>query len=155
MNVYDSITRLGLTVPPAPPMGGVYAQVKRFGGGLAYVSGCTPVFNGVPCRGVLGKDMTVEQGQAAARDCVLNILAVLQTHLGDLNKVGSFVKLLGFVRCTDDFTEQPQVMNGASQLLIDIFGDEAGRPSRSAIGTNALPGGVPVEVEALIEIREE
>lgn len=154
MDVNENIKRLGLTVPAAPPLGGIYAQFKRFGGNLAYISGCSPTIGDDKCQGVLGRDMTVEQGQAAARNCVLNILALVQKHVGDLNKIENFVKLLGFVRCTDDFTEQPQVMNGASQLLIDIFGNETGLPSRSAIGTNALPGGIPVEVEAIIELKE-
>ena len=154
MDVNEKIKQLGLTVPAAPPLGGVYAQFKRFGGNLAYVSGCSPSIGQDKRQGILGKDMSVEQGQVAARDCMLNILAVIQKHIGDLNKVKNFVKLLGFVRCTDNFAEQPQVMNGASQLLIDIFGDEVGRPSRSAIGVNALPGGIPVEIEAMIELKE-
>lgn len=154
MDVNETIAKLGLTVPDAPPLGGTYAQFKRFGGNLAYVSGCSPDVGDYTSRGTLGKDLTVEEGQVAARNCALNILAVIRKHLGDLNRVKSFVKLLGFVRCTDDFAHQPQVMNGASQLLIDIFGEEIGRPTRSAIGTNALPGGIPVEVEAVIELKE-
>ncbi len=154
MDVNARIAQLGLTVPAAPPLGGIYSQVKQFGSGLAYVSGCSPNIGDDAMRGVLGKDLTVEQGQAAARNCVLNILAVIRKNTGDLNRVKSFVKLLGFVRCTDDFSHQPEVMNGASQLLLDIFGEDAGKPARSAIGTNALPGGIPVEVEALLELHQ-
>ncbi len=154
MDVNARIAQLGLTLPAAPPVGGIYSQVKQFGSGLAYVSGCTPTIGNDSVLGVLGKDLTVEQGQAAARNCALNILAVIQKTTGDLNRIKSFVKLLGFVRCTDDFSRQPEVMNGASQLLLDIFGAQAGKPARSAIGTNALPGGVAVEVEALLELRQ-
>ena len=153
MDVNETIKRLNLIVPPAPALGGVYAQFKRFGGNLAYVSGCSPAIGSYECRGVLGRDVTVEQGQVAARNCMLNILGVIAAHVGDLNKVKNFVKLLGFIRCADDFADQPKVMNGASQLLIDVFGEDIGRPARSAIGTNSLPGGIAVEVEALIELK--
>ncbi len=154
MDVNETIKRLNLVIPPAPALGGVYAQFKPFGANLVYVSGCSPDIGDGGCQGILGKDMTTEQGQIAARNCMLNILAIIAKHAGDLNRVKNFVKLLGFVRCTADFADQPKVMNGASQLLIDVFGDEIGRPARSAIGTHALPGGISVEVEALIELKD-
>jgi enamine deaminase RidA (YjgF/YER057c/UK114 family) len=131
----------------------VYSPVKLFGGNLAYVSGNTSKSAIETYIGRLGAELTTEQGQRAARIAMLNLLAALQKNLGDLNRIKCFVKILGFVRCLDAFGEQPQVMNGASQLLCDLFGDEAGLPARSAIGVNALPGGAAVEIEALVELK--
>jgi enamine deaminase RidA (YjgF/YER057c/UK114 family) len=96
-------------------------------------------------------EYTVEQGQEAARYCILNLLANLQAKIGDLNRIKRIVKMLCFVAGSDTFYAQPQVANGGSQLLIDIFGTEAGCCARSAIGVNALPGNIPVEIELLVE----
>ena len=95
--------------------------------------------------------LTLEEGQKAAYNCVLNLLANLDAKLGDLNKIKRFVKVLGFVHSADDFTQQPQVINGGSQLILDLFGEEKGLPARTAIGTNATPGGIAVEIEVLVE----
>ena len=101
----------------------------------------------------MGKDYTVEQGQAFARNCMLNILAVLQREIGDLNRVTNVVKMLAFVASDDEFYQQPQVANGASNLLGELFGQEVGIPARSAIGVNVLPGNLPVEIEAIFEFK--
>lgn len=151
MDVYKKLKELGLELPPPPPAGGVYKPVRRQGKRL-YVSGQGPTRDGVPCMtGRLGKERSVEEGQEAARLCVLNALSVLHRDLGDLNKIKGLVKLLGFVQSADDFHQQPKVMDGASQLLRDLFGED-GVGARSAIGTNALPGDIPVEIEFIFEV---
>ena len=151
-NVYDVIKEKNIVLPQPPPKGGVYAPCKIVGN-MAYISGCGCVIDGCEAAGKLGKDYTVEQGQAFARNCALNILAVLQREIGDLNRVKSVVKLLAFVASDDEFYQQPQVANGASGLLGELFGPEAGIPTRSAIGVNVLPGNLPVEIEAIFEIE--
>ncbi|MHB1654693.1 MAG: RidA family protein [Desulfitobacteriaceae bacterium] len=151
MNVYENLEKLGLTLPVPPAIGGIYVPVKQVGN-LLYTSGQGPSVNGKPAfTGKLGQDLTIEQGQEAARIIILNTLSVLHTYLGDLNKIKNVVKLLGFVASAPNFGDQPKVINGASQLLIDIF-EEKGAHARSAIGTNELPGNFPVEIEAIFEI---
>ena len=155
MDVYQKLHEMGLELPTAPEKGGVYSQVKLFGENLAYVSGCGPQTKDGILTGKLGRDLTLEQGQQAAKNCMLNILAVLHKNLGDLNRIKSFVKVLAFVQSDDSFYQQPQVVNGASQFLMDLFGEEIGCPARSAIGVNALPGDIAVEIEVLLELKEE
>lgn len=151
MNVYDNMKRLGIELPAAPPRGGIYSPVKEFAG-LAYCSGCGPDQNGAPFKkGKLGAQISLEEGQEAARACMLNILAVIERELGSLERIKSFSKMLAFVASDNEFYEQPQVANGASQLLAELFGDEA-LPARSAIGVNVLPGNIPVEIEMLFEL---
>lgn len=121
-------------------------------GNLIYVSGQDCRVNGkLLYEGYLGKDLTVEQGQKAARQCAINCLSVLNWYLGDLNKIKQIVKLLGFVQSAKGFQEQPYVMNGASDLFSEIFG-ENGQHARSAIGTNELPFNTPVEIELIVEV---
>jgi enamine deaminase RidA (YjgF/YER057c/UK114 family) len=152
IDLEKALAHYGLSFPKAPAKGGIYEPVKEFGANLYYLSGCGPVFNGEQrFKGKLGAEFSVEQGQEAARYCVLNLLANLKAAIGDLNKVKRIVKMLCFVAGTDTFYDQPQVANGGSQLLVDIFGEERGRCARSAIGTNALPGNIPVEIELLVE----
>ncbi|MDR0539525.1 MAG: RidA family protein [Spirochaetaceae bacterium] len=154
INLEQSLAKYGLVMPNPPAKGGIYEPAKEFGNNLYYLSGCGPVFNGEQrFIGKLGAEFTVEQGQEAARYCVLNCLANLQVKIGNLNRVRRIVKMLCFVAGTGTFYEQPQVANGGSQLLIDIFGEERGRCSRSAVGMNALPGNIPVEIELLVEIE--
>ncbi len=153
-DVYKKIKELGVELPTAPAKGGVYSPVKRFGNNLLYCSGCGPKISDTETVvGTLGLDLSVEQGGKAAYNCMLNLLANLEKELGDLNKIKSFVKVLAFVRSASDFVDQPAVVNYGSQLLVDIFGEEAGLPARSAIGTNALPGGIAVEIEVVVEIE--
>jgi enamine deaminase RidA (YjgF/YER057c/UK114 family) len=151
-NVYEKLKEMNITLPAPPPRGGVYTPVKEFGSNFLYCSGCGPkLSDGSTVIGKVGRDLTVEDGQKAAVNCMLNLLANLESKLGDLNKIKRFVKILAFVNCTDDFTEQPQVINSASQLLVDLFGEEVGCAARSAIGTNSLPGGIACEIEVVVE----
>ena len=151
MNVYEKLDELGLILPPFPKKGGVYAKVKRVGN-LLYISGQGPTVNGEPLyTGKLGSTISFEDGQEAAKACALNVLSCLEEYLGDLNQVKNIVKILAFVASAEGFTQQPQVVNSASQLFIDVFG-EAGEAARSAIGTNELPGNIPVEIEAIVEV---
>ncbi|AEF84354.1 endoribonuclease L-PSP [Treponema primitia ZAS-2] len=152
MGVYERLKELKITLPKAPPKGGVYAQVKQFGSGLVYVSGCGPLLD-VPIQGKLGSDFDIAQGQIFARNCMLNVLAILEANIGDLGKIKNCVKILTMVAGTDDFYNQPDVANGGTQLLSDLFGPAIGLPARSAIGVNALPGNIPVETEAIFEIE--
>lgn len=152
VNVYDKMRDLGITLPEAPAKGGIYSPCKQFAENLYYVSGCGPSIGGEKIAGKLGKEFDIADGQTYARACMLNVLAVLKREIGDLNRVKNIAKLLVFVASADDFYMQPQVANGASQLLVDLFGaDDA--PARSAIGVNVLPGNIPVEIEALFEVE--
>lgn len=152
MTIENRLKELGLTLPAMPPKGGIYTPCMEFGSGekLFYVSGCGPNFGDDVMSGKLGMELTIEEGQEAARRALLNVLAVLKDKIENLDKVKRVVKILVFVAGTNEFYSQPMVANGASQLLLDIFGTV---PSRSAIGTNALPGNIPVEIEAIFEIE--
>jgi enamine deaminase RidA (YjgF/YER057c/UK114 family) len=103
--------------------------------------------------GKVGKDLSIDEGYEAAKVCGLNIISTLKNHLGSLDKVKRVVKLNGFVNCPDDFTQQPRVINGCSDLMVAVFTKEIGTHARAAVGTNALPLGVAVEVEAIIEVH--
>ncbi len=151
-DVYAKLKELGLELPAVPPKGGVYSSSKRFGGNLVYISGCGPVID-KPVVGRVGQTMTKEEAQIQSRNSMLNVLAVLEKEIGDLNKVKQVVKILVFVNSADDFYEQPFVANGGSQLLVDLFGEDAGAPTRSAVGMNVLPGNIPVETEAIFEVE--
>lgn len=154
MDVYARLNELGIKLPQPPAAGGVYTPVMVFDHNLAYLSGCGPANEVCMLRGKLGSELTVEQGKEAARAVALNMLAVLHQQLGDLNRVEKIVKVLGFVSSAPDFYQQPQVMNGASELFVQIGGEEKGKAARSAIGVAALPENIPVEIEALIELNE-
>jgi enamine deaminase RidA (YjgF/YER057c/UK114 family) len=101
----------------------------------------------------VGDDLDVEGGRQAARQVGLAILSTLRSQLGSLDKVSRLIKVLGLVRCTDVFTDQPKVINGFSDLMVEVFGD-SGKGARSAVGTNSLPGGIAVEIEAIFEVRD-
>ena len=152
MNVYENLKALNLALPSPPAKGGVYAPAKLTEDGMLYVSGCGPILD-EPIAGKLGAEFTAEDGVQFAQNCMLNILAVVEAVVGDLNRVQDCVKILVLVAGTDTFYSQPQVANGASGLLVSLFGAEAGTPSRSAIGAPALPGNIPVEVEAIFRVR--
>lgn len=153
-DIYEILRIKEIKLPVAPGKGGVYTPVLEFGDKFLYCSGCGPAFDGGQTfTGKLGRDLTVQEGQEAARCCILNLLANLHEKTGDLNRIKRFVKILAFVNGTDDFTSQPQVVNGGSELLFEIFGEAAGLPARSAIGTNSLPGGIACEIEALVELK--
>lgn len=152
MNVYEKLKELNITLPEVPAKGGLYTPCMEFGDNLAYISGCGPAIGDTKPCGKLGKDYTTEEGMEWARNSMLNVLAVLEAKIGDLNKVKKVVKILVFVASDDEFTEQPMVANGGSKLLGDLFGTE-NLPARSAIGVNVLPGNIPVEIEAIFELE--
>ncbi|MCE5268970.1 MAG: RidA family protein [Planctomycetaceae bacterium] len=147
-----ALAKLGFELPAAPEAKGLYQSVVT-SGSLLYTSGHLPVdASGKLIVGRLGADLDVQAGYRAAQWACLNILASLRKHLGSLDPVRRVVKILGVVNCTPDFTQQPAVINGCSELLADVFGREAGVAARSAIGVGSLPLGVPVEIEAVFEI---
>ena len=150
-DIYEILKEKGIELPQAPARGGVYSPVKEFGGKFLYCSGCGPAIGGENVVGKLGRDLTVEQGQKAAYNCMLNLLANLDAKLGDLNRIKRFVKVLAFVNSADDFDKQPMVVNGGSNLIFELFGEEKGLPARTAIGTNATPGNIACEIEMLVE----
>lgn len=152
MDVYETMKARNIQLPAAPARGGLYTSCQKFAGNLYYVSGCGPALV-APITGTLGLDVSIEQGQAYARACMLNILAALEKEIGDLRRVKNVVKITTFVQSADTFHDQPAVANGGTQLLLDLFGESIGLPSRSAIGVNALPGNIPVETEALFEVE--
>jgi enamine deaminase RidA (YjgF/YER057c/UK114 family) len=147
----ERLQELGVSLPaPAVPVAAYVPCVRT--GSLVYVSGQVPVLDGKPSHlGHLGDDVDLEDGRAAARTCAVNVLAALKAELGELSRVRRVVKVTGFLASTPDFTDHPKVINAASELFGDAFGD-AGRHARAAIGVAALPLGVPVEVEAIVEV---
>ncbi|MEZ6143723.1 MAG: RidA family protein [Zavarzinella sp.] len=150
----ERFASLHLTLPPAPkPVAKYVPAVKA--GGMLYVSGHGPLKpDKTLMTGKVGKDLDTEQGKVAARQVGLAVLATLKDQLGSLNKIKRLVKTLGLVNCTDDFKEQPLVMNGFSELMAEVFGDDNGVGSRSALGTNSLPGNISVEIECMFELAE-
>jgi len=153
MSAESRITELGIELPKAPKPMGVYKPIVVVGG-IAYLSGHGPLqSDGSLITGRLGDDLDVQGGYDAARLTGLGMLATLHNQLGNLNKVKRLVKLLGLVRSTDEFDQQPAVINGCSELFRDVFGDDAGVAARSALGTNALPGKIAVEIEAIFEVE--
>jgi enamine deaminase RidA (YjgF/YER057c/UK114 family) len=152
-DVEQKLKSMGLELPPAPKPVGLYKPMLIVGN-LAYVSGHGPLnSDGSLIKGRLGADMDIEQGKLAARQTGLAMLATLRAGLGSLDRVSRVVKILGLVRCTDDFEQSPAVINGCSQLFVDLWGDDHGIGVRSALGTNALPSSIAVEIEAIFEIR--
>ena len=152
MSAQARLVELKLELPAAPKPVGVYKPIVSVGS-LVYLSGHGPLkTDGSLVTGRLGLDRDVEAGYEAARLTGLAMLATLEAHLGSLDKVKRLVKLLGLVRCTDGFDQQPAVINGCSELFRDVFGEEHGVAARSALGTNALPGGIAVEIEAIFEV---
>ena len=143
---------LGLTLPPVSAPIGSYVTCKRQGN-LLYLSGAGPIVQGeVLYKGKVGAEITPDVGYEAAKVSALNLIANLKAELGDLSKVKSIVKLLGLVTCADGFSGQPGVINGASDLLFEVFG-EKGRHARSAIGVFSLPMNIPVEIEMIVEVE--
>ena len=149
----ENIKNLGLNIPELPKALANYVPYKIVGKTM-YISGQAPVHNGeLIYKGKVGSDITVEDGIKAARLCVTNIIAAVKTGLeGDWGKLDSFVKLTGYVNCQDTFTDQPKIINGASDMLVEIFGDQ-GRHSRVAVGSNALPLGIAVEIDAIVQLK--
>lgn len=151
MDVDARLKELGIELPtPFTPIANYLPAVRT--GNLVFVSGHGPNRgDGTFITGKLGKDLSVEQGYEAARLTMLNCLASLKAELGSLNGVRRFVKVLGMVNCSEDFGDPPAVINGGSDLLVEIFG-EAGRHARSAVGMQSLPRGIAVEIELVVEV---
>jgi enamine deaminase RidA (YjgF/YER057c/UK114 family) len=149
----NRLSELGIELPPANAPAGNYVPFVQTGN-LLFISGQIPVVDGRPAFiGTVGAGLSVEDGAAAARTCGLAIMAQAREALGgDLDRVVRCVKLSGFVACTPDFGDQPKVVNGASDLMVEVFGD-AGRHARAAVGMTSLPLGVAVEVEAIFEVN--
>ena len=153
MKIEKIINEIGLNLPISSPPGAKYTPVKQCGNSL-YVSGQIPLVDGkVFYTGKIGEERDLEYGEKAAKVCIINMLAALKNHLGDLDKIKNVTKLLAFVSSANGFDKQHLVINAASELLINIFG-ESGQHARSAIGVNQLPMDATVEIEGIFEIWE-
>ena len=151
MSAEARLKELGIELPPAPAPAGLYSPAVQTGP-LLFVSGQLPLEDGRPLsRGKCGANVTLDEAAALARVCAINALTIVRGHLGSLDRVVRVVQVRGYVASAAGFIEHPKVINGASQLLLDVFG-EAGRHARVAIGVAELPMGVPVEVEFLFEV---
>ena len=153
MKAEEKLKEKGLELPAPPKPVANYVTAVRTGS-LVFLSGHGPFrADGTLVTGRVGADLSVEQGYEASRRTVLLLLASLRAEIGDLDKVRRVVKLLGLVNCTSDFRDQPNVINGASDLLVHVFG-ERGKHARSAVGVNALPFNTPVEIEMIVEVTD-
>ena len=152
MGIEDSLKKLNIQLPKAPDPVGSYVASK-ISENLIFISGQVPFdSSGNLVKGKVGKELNLEQAQNSAKLCALNILAQLKKVCsGNLDKVKGCVKITGYVNSTDDFTDQPKVINGASDLISEVFG-EIGKHTRAAVSVNSLPLGVPVEIDAIFEI---
>ena len=151
MSIHDKLKKMNITLPPPPTPVAAYVPAVT-AGDLVFISGTLPMKEGkLLFTGKLGKDLTVEQGVECARQAALNALATLQKQVGDLSRVKQIVRLTGFVASSEGFNQQPQVLNGASLLLGELF-EEKGRHARSAVGAAELPLNAPVEIELIVQI---
>lgn len=148
------IRELGIELHVPPPPVATYVGTRIVGNTL-YVAGHTPRMpDASPGHiGIVGQDLTIEEGQAAARQCGINILATMRARLGSLNRVAKLVRTFGMVNAVPGFAQQPTVINGFSDLMVDIFGEEAGTGTRAAVGMGSLPGNMAAEVETFWELR--
>ena len=147
------LKELGLSIPEIPPAAGAYVPAVRVGS-LVFCSGQGPYKDGkFPYLGVVGSDLSLEEGYQAARIAALNCLAEICSIVGSIDNIVRVVQVRGFIASAPDFFDQPKVLNGASELLLDLFG-ESGRHARSALGTSVLPKNIPVEVEMVVEVKE-
>lgn len=153
MSAETRIRKLGLSLPQPPKPGGNYIPGVRVGN-LLYLSGHGPSrVDGVPAaRGKVGRDLSVEEASKVARDVGINLLGTARSLLGSLDKVKRVVKVLGMVNSAEGFVDQPKVINGFSDLMVEVFG-ENGRHARSAVGMAELPSGIPVEIEMILEVE--
>lgn len=152
MRAEDRIKEEGFELPAPPKPVANYVTAVRTGN-LVFLSGHGPFReDGTLITGRVGADLTLEQGYDASRRTILLLLASLKREIGDLDRVRRIVKLLGLVNCTPDFVDQPKVINGASDLLVQVFG-ERGRHARSAVGVNVLPFNTPVEIEMIVDVE--
>ncbi len=152
MSAEKRLAELGIDLP-SPPVPLANYVPWRIGGGLLFLSGVGPRrADGSSITGTLGAGVTVAEGYAAARLCGMNLLANMRAALGSLDRVDTILKVLGMVRGTPDFGDHPEVINGCTDLFVEVFGD-AGRPARSAVGMGSLPRGICVEIEAVVLLR--
>ena len=154
MSAEERLKQLNLSLPPLPrPMANYVSAVRT--GSLLYLAGHGPLGDdGRPVsRGKLGRDLTVEEGYQAARQTALNSLVTLRAELGSLDRVRRIVKVLGMVNADPDFQKTPQVINGFSDLMVEVFGETVGKHARSAVGMATLPNGIPVEIESIYEVE--
>ncbi|MCL2368557.1 MAG: RidA family protein [Oscillospiraceae bacterium] len=154
MLIEKRLEELGIELQEAVAPMANYVTAQR-SGDLLFLAGAGPLRDGkATIVGKLGDNMTIEEGYAAARESAINLICNLKSQVGDLDKVDQILKILAFVNCTPDFEDQPAVINGCSDLLVEVFGDK-GRHARSAVGTNSLPCGIPVEiVEMVVRIKD-
>lgn len=153
MDADKRLQELHLSLPPVSKPMAVYKPVVQVGN-MLYVSGQVPIQNdGTMLKGKVGTDLTLEQGQQAARQVALTMLSTIKTNLGSLNKIKRLVKTLGMVNSAPTFYDHPKVINGYSELMKEVFGEDAGVGARSAIGVAALPSNVAVEIEAIFEVN--
>jgi enamine deaminase RidA (YjgF/YER057c/UK114 family) len=151
MTPEDKLKELGIELPKAPSPLGSYVPVIRTGN-LVFLSGNLPLVEGKLLRqGRVGENITIDDAREDAKKAVMNALAVLQSHIGSLNIVKRCIKITGYIASSPDFTDQPKVLNAASDLLYDIFG-EAGRHTRAAVGVTVLPLNAPIEIEFIFEV---
>lgn len=149
--IESQLKKLSLELPPAPPLGGVYHPIV-ITGNLLFVSGQAPILpDGSKITGIVGKDLNLEEAKFAARQTGLTMLATIKAQLGDLTRIKRLIKTLGMVNCQQGFHQQPQVINGFSELFVELLGEENGKGARSAVGM-ILPGNIAVEIEAIFEI---
>lgn len=150
--IEEKIKALGLELPPAPSALGIYYPVVISGNHL-YVSGQGPVqSNGDLIKGKVGRDLSLEEGQLAARQVGLTMLSTIRAQIGDLDRIKRIIKTLGMVNCYPEFEQHPQTINGFSQLMVDVLGEKSGKGARSAVGMS-LPANIAVEVEAIFELH--
>ena len=151
-NVENKLKQIGLNLPEAPKPVAAYVPAKQVGK-LVFTAGQLPMVSGeLISKGLLGKDVEVEEANKAARICTLNALAAIKSIIGDLDRIKQIVRVVGYVASVPTFTQQPAVVNGASELLLEIFG-EAGKHARSAVGMAVLPLNASVEIELTIEVE--
>lgn len=151
MNIYDTLTRLQIALPPVSTPAAAYVPFVQTGN-LVFLSGHIAKKDGKPWVGQLGKTMTTEEGQAAARAIAIDLMGTLHAAVGDLNRVRRIVKVMSLVNSSADFTEHHLVTNGASELLGQVFGAEKGAHARSAFGVAQIPLGACVEIELIAEL---
>ena len=154
MHVFEeNIKQLGIEIPDMPNALANYVPYK-LSDSIVYVSGQAPVMNGkLIYKGKVGNDISIEDGIKAAELCCINIISVLKKSInGDWNRLDNFLKLGGFVNCNSDFVDQPQIINGASDLLVNVFGEQ-GKHSRFSVGSKSLPMNISVEIDAIIKIK--
>lgn len=152
MKIEEKLKILNIELPEAPSPVASYVPAKLIGD-LIYISGQGPIINGIKMfEGKVGGEVTLEDGYKAARYCALNMLAQLKNIINELDLVEEIVSIHGFVASTSDFYDQPKVVNGASELMIEVFGDR-GKHTRCAVGLNVLPGNIPTEIEMIVRVK--